>query len=131
MRTSITELPVTIEADGYALQETTWGEMHVEIGTFYKDVDVTPLLKGLPDDLDPIPHWGYLLEGRFRVIYKDHEEAVNAGDVFYLEPGHTIIFDAGTKYVVFGPAKEIERLASIVARNAALQQGHSQISSSH
>ncbi len=122
MRTSITELPVTIEADGYLLRDTTYGEMQVEIGTFYKDVDVTPLLKGLPDDLDPIPHWGYLLRGRFRVIYKDHEEIVNAGDVFYLEPGRTMIFEAGTEYVVFGPAEEIKKLAPIVARNAAAMQ---------
>ncbi len=123
MKTSITELPITIEADGYTLQETTWGATHVEMGTFYKDYDVTPLFKGLPDDRDPIPHWGYLLEGRVRAIYKDREEVVNARDVFYLEPGHTLVFDAGTKYVVFGPDKEIKKLAPIVARNyAALQR---------
>ncbi len=29
MRASITDLPVTIEADGYTLHETTWGVMHV------------------------------------------------------------------------------------------------------
>ncbi len=122
MRTSITELPVTIEADGYTLQETTWGTMHVEIGTFYKDYDVTPLLKGLPGDRDPIPHWGYLLEGRVRVIYEDREEVVNAGDVFYLEPGQTLVFDAGTKYVVFGPDEDIKKLAPVVARNYAAMQ---------
>ncbi|MGZ4848276.1 MAG: cupin domain-containing protein [Halobacteriota archaeon] len=122
MRTSITELPVTIEADGYTLREIAWGEMHVEIGTFYKDVDVTPYLKGLPDDRDPIPHWGYLLKGRFRAIYQDREEVVNAGDVFYLEPGRTMIFEAGTEYVVFGPEEEIKKLAPIVARNAAAMQ---------
>jgi hypothetical protein len=123
MRTSIAELPVTVEADGYVLRETTWGEMHVEIGTFYKEVDVTPLLKGLPDNMDPVPHWGYLLKGRFHVIYKDREEVVNAGDVFYLAPGRTMIFEAGTVYVVFGPEEEIKKLAPIVERNyAAMQQ---------
>lgn len=116
-------MPVTVEADGYVLRETTWGAMHVEIGTFYKEVDVTPLLKGLPDDMDPIPHWGYVLKGSFRIIYKDREEVVNAGDVVYLAPGHSVIFEAGTEYVMFGPEEEIKKFAPIVARNAALQQG--------
>jgi hypothetical protein len=123
MRSSKAELPVTVEADGYVLRETTWGAMHVEIGTFYKEVDVTPLLKGLPDDTDPIPHWGYVLKGSFRIIYKDREEVVNAGDVVYLAPGHSVIFEAGTEYVMFGPEEEIKKFAPIVARNAALQQG--------
>ena len=123
MRSSKAELPVTVEADGYVLRETTWGAMHVEIGTFYKEVDVTPLLKGLPDDMDPIPHWGYVLKGSFRIIYKDREEVVNAGDVVYLAPGHSVIFEAGTEYVMFGPEEEIKKFAPIVARNAALQQG--------
>ncbi len=85
---------------------------------------MTPLLKGLPDDMDPVPFWGYVLKGRFRAIYKDREEVVNAGDVFYLPPGHTVMYDAGTEFVMFGPAEQVERAASIIARNyAALQQG--------
>lgn len=122
MRTSKTELPITVEADGYTLRETTWGAMRAEIGTFHKEVDVTPFLKGLPGDRDPIQHWGYVFKGRFRVIYRDSEEVVKAGDVFYLAPGHTMIFEAGTEYVVFGPEEEIKKLAPIVAGNAAAMQ---------
>lgn len=119
MRTSKIELPITSEGDGYTLRETVWGRIHVEIGTFYEELDVTPLpkclpdhicpvphwglLKGLPDDICPVAHWGYVLKGRFRVMYKDSEEIVSAGDVFYMKPGHTVIFDADTEYVMFSP----------------------------
>lgn len=49
-------MSVTHEGDGYVFRETTWGVMHVEIGTFQKELDVTPFLKGLPDDMDLTEH---------------------------------------------------------------------------
>jgi hypothetical protein len=30
--------------------------------SFQQDIDSTPLLKGLPDDSCPCPHWGYVLQ---------------------------------------------------------------------
>jgi len=124
MRSSKEELPVTSEGDGVVVRETTWGAMHVEMPTFDKEFDMTPLLKGFPDDMDPVPFWGYVVKGRFRAIYKDREEVVNAGDVFYLPPGHTVIYEAGTEFVMFGPAEQVEKAAPIMARNyAAMQQG--------
>ncbi len=98
--------------------------MHVEIDTFNKEFDMTLLLKGFPDDIDPVPFWGYVVKGRFRAVYKDREEVVNAGDVFYLPPGHTVMYDAGTEFVMFGPADEVERAAPLIGRNyAAVQKG--------
>ncbi len=117
MRSSKAELPVTSEGDGYVVRETTWGVMHVEIPTFDKAFDMTPLLKGLPDDMDPVPFWGYVFKGRFRAIYKDREEVVNAGDVFYLPPGHMVMYDAGTEFVMFGPAEHVEKTAQVIGRN--------------
>ena len=123
MRSSKTEMPVTNEGEGYVFRETTWGAMHVEIDTFNKDLDVTPFLKGLPDDMDPTEHWGYVFKGRFRVIYKDREEVFNAGDVFYAEPGHTAIFEAGTEFVMFSPEEQVQKTGAVVETNlAALQQ---------
>ena len=56
MRSSKTEMSVTNEGEGSVFRETTCGAMHVEIDTFNKDLDVTPFLKGLPDDKDPTEH---------------------------------------------------------------------------
>jgi hypothetical protein len=98
--------------------------MHVEIATFYRDYDVTPLLKGLPDDMDPVPAWGYVVKGRFHVTYNNgREEVINAGDVFYLPPAHTACFEAGTELVMFGPEEQVKQIAPVVERNyETLQQ---------
>ena len=35
-----------------------------------------PLLRGLPGDACPCPHWGYVFTGSFVIRYADHEETV-------------------------------------------------------
>ena len=64
--------------------------------TFRTDADGTPLLKGLPGDKCIAPHWGYVLKGRMTFRFDDHEEVFEAGDAFYLPPGHIPIVEAGT-----------------------------------
>ncbi len=110
-----------LQGDGYIIRRTTWGAMIVEVGTFYKEVDTTPSFKGLPDNVSPVPAWGYVLKGTVRVKYKDSEEIVNAGDVFYTEPRHTMRFEAGTEYVVFNPREEFEKVVSVDERNVAVE----------
>lgn len=122
MRGSKADLPLALEMDEFIMQEAMWGAMHVEMGTFKKEFDVTPLLKGLPDDLDPTPHWGYLFKGSFRVKYKDHEEVFNAGDVYYMEPGHTAIVEAGTEYLEISPAEQLEKTMAVIVRNLEVMQ---------
>ncbi len=97
MRGSMKDLPKTTDTSEMVLREADWGEMHVELDTIRNKLDLTPLLKGLPDDRCQCPHWGYVLKGRMTVKYKDHEEIVNAGDAYYLAPGHKAMFDAGTE----------------------------------
>jgi quercetin dioxygenase-like cupin family protein len=84
--------------------------------------DATPSFKGLPDNVSPVPAWGYVVKGSVRVKYKESEEVVNAGDVFYTEPRHTMRFEAGTEYVVFSPKEEFEKVVSVVERNVAVEQ---------
>ncbi len=119
MRSSKAELPVAYEGDGVVFRETAWGAMHVEIDTFDREFDFSPLLKGFPDDMDPAPHWGYVLKGCFRFKYRDREEIFKAGDVFYAEPWHTAIVDAGTEFVMFSPEDEEQENAPVKLRNLA------------
>ena len=56
--------------------------------TLRADMDLAPLLKGLPDDLCQCPHWGYVVTGRIVWHYADHDEVSEAGDAFYAPPGH-------------------------------------------
>ena len=39
--------------------------------------------------------------------FADHEEVFEAGDAFYLPPGHVPIAEAGTEYLQFSPAEEL------------------------
>ena len=52
--------------------------------TFRQDIDATPLLKGLPGDSCPCPHWGYVIKGRLTYRFADHEEVFAARDRIHL-----------------------------------------------
>jgi hypothetical protein len=54
------------------------------------DVDMRPLLHGLPDDRCPCPHWGYVLRGRLVFTVADYQETFEAGDGFYVPPGPVV-----------------------------------------
>jgi len=106
MRGSKRDVPTTMEADGVVIREVEWGDMNVGLESFPAGVESAPLFKGLPDDRCQCPHWGYVLKGRFRALYKDREEILSAGDAYYLPPGHTTIFDEDTEVVEFSPKGE-------------------------
>ena len=44
--------------------------------------DLRPATKGLPDDLCPCPHWGYMLKGRVRMHTTDGHQDFAAGEAF-------------------------------------------------
>ena len=81
------------DIDGYTVNFVSFGV----------DIDGTALLKGLPGDACPCPHWGYVLKGRLTYRFADHEEVFEAGDAFYLPPGHIPLADAGSELVQFSP----------------------------
>jgi hypothetical protein len=88
------------------------------------DMDLAPLLRGLPDDRCPCPHWGYMLSGRMTVDYGDREEVFEAGDAFYLPPGHAPRAAAGSEFVQFSPTAELDVVqAAMRANMEALQAG--------
>ena len=93
--------------------------------SFGVDIDSTPLLKGLPGDRCQSPHWGYVLKGRVTYRFPDHEEVHEAGDAFYVPPGHTQLADAGTEYVQFSPAEELRVVSEAMARNMEALQARS------
>src|SRR5213075_3276333 len=95
------------ELDGYT----------VNFLTFRQDMDQTPLLKGMPDDRCQCPHWGFVTKGSLTFRFADHEEVFEAGDAFYLPPGHVPLADAGSEYVQFSPAEELARTSEAMVRN--------------
>ena len=95
------------ELDGYT----------VSFVTVREEVDLAPLLKGLPDDECQCPHWGYLFKGRLTTRFGDREEIVEAGNAFYIPPGHTQAAAAGSEFVIFSPTEELRVTEEAIARN--------------
>ena len=94
--------PVTdcnAEVDGY----------RIGFATFHDDIDGTPLMKGLPDDMCQCPHWGYVLRGKVVFRYADHDEEYEEGDAFYTPPGHIPVkHEPGSEVLMFSPADELQ-----------------------
>jgi hypothetical protein len=97
----------------------------VNFVTFREDIDATPLLKGLPEDRCQCPHWGYVLKGQLRFRLDDREEIFDAGDAFYLPPGHIPIGNAPeSEYMQFSPAQELRQVSETIMKNMqAMQSG--------
>jgi mannose-6-phosphate isomerase-like protein (cupin superfamily) len=85
---------------------------------FGQTIDAAPLLKGLPNDRCSSPHWGYIFKGRITFRFADHDEIFEAGDAFYVPPGHTPVMEEGTEYVQFSPSHELQTVSDVMTRNA-------------
>lgn len=85
--------------------------------TFKQDLDHSPLFKGLPGDSCQCPHWGYVLEGRLAFKFGDRQEVYEAGDAFYVPPGHIPVGAEGTEYVQFSPAEELRQTFEAIQKN--------------
>jgi hypothetical protein len=94
----------------------------VNFVSFRADIDTAPLLKGLPGDRCPCPHWGYVLKGRLVFTFADREEVHEAGDAFYVPGGHLQHADAGTEIVQFSPADELRAVSETIQRNMQQMQ---------
>ena len=90
----------------------------VNFVTFRQDVDATPLMKGLPEDRCQCPHWGYVIKGRLTYRFADREEVFEAGDAFYLPPGHIpVANEPGSEMVQFSPAEGLRDTAAVMEKN--------------
>ena len=91
----------------------------VDFVTIQQSHSLAPLLAGLPGDSCPCPHWGYVFAGQITVTYADGEEVFEAGDAFYMRPGHVPAAVAGTELVQFSPGAQ---LAEVLTAMAAIGQ---------
>jgi hypothetical protein len=90
---------------------------------FREDLDQAPLLKGLPDDRCQCPHWGYVFKGRLTFRFADREEVHEAGDAFYLPPGHVgVANEPGTEFVQFSPSTELRETEAVIMKNMQAMQ---------
>jgi len=97
------------DLNGYTVNFVTIRQTH----------DLAPMLRGLPGGSCPCPHWGYLVKGRMIVRYDSHEEVIEAGDAFYIPPGHAFEAEAGTEIVQFSPAKKLAEVVDAMKASIA------------
>ena len=79
--------------------------------------DLADLFRGLPDDRCQLPRWGYVIEGRVAFRLADREETYEAGDAYYVPPGHTPVHYAGGEVVEFSPTDALGREMPVVIGN--------------
>ena len=58
-----------------------------------------------------------MIEGRIGFRFADHEETYEAGDAYYVGPGHTPVHYAGTEIVEFSPTEALNETIPVVLRN--------------
>jgi hypothetical protein len=97
-----------VESDGYVLG----------MESFDQPVDFTPMYRGLPEDLCQCHHWGYVVTGRMVFHRPEGDDSFEAGEAYYVGPGHTAeVGLAGTQVVEFSPANEHAQTMAVVAKN--------------
>jgi hypothetical protein len=94
------ETAPTVEDAGPALDISgPVDEYTVDFVTIRQEHSLAELLKGLPGDSCPCPHWGYLFAGKITVTYAERVESYQAGDAFLMSPGHVPAAETGTEFV--------------------------------
>jgi hypothetical protein len=81
------------------------------------DADLADLFRGLPDDRCQLPRWGYVLSGKVTFRFADREETYEAGDAYYVPPGHTPVYYAGAELVEFSPTDSLSETMGVVMGN--------------
>ena len=115
-------IPVKLEGPGTVLRALGgWGGMAVAYAELPAGTDLGPLLEGLPGDVCPCPHWGYLVKGKIRISHSSGDpEVLEAGEVFYLPSGHGAVVDEDAVFVEFSPdAAYQEVLEHVLAKAGA------------
>lgn len=108
----------SMKVEGYeGHYENFDGGYTVAFETYTEDSDPGELFKGLPDDRCQCEHWGYVIKGKVGFKNGDGEETFETGDAYYVAPGHTPVFYAGTEIVEFSPTKELQQTIEVVSKN--------------
>ena len=108
----------SMQVEGYeGHYENFDGGYTVAFETYTQDTDAAEMFKGLPDDRCQCPHWGYVIKGKVAFRTADGDETFEAGDGYYVGPGHTPVLYAGTEVVEFSPTKELQQTVEVVTKN--------------
>lgn len=121
-------------SDGITLEGLDVRMEHLEGGysvcfeSHSANADLAELFRGLPDDRSQLPRWGYVVRGRVGFRFGDREEVHEAGDAYYVPPGHVPVHYAGAEIVEFSPTEALGATLDVVMDNlrraGAADPGH-------
>jgi hypothetical protein len=113
--TASSHQPIPGMLDAYSHELDGWT---VSIETHPIDLDAAFLFKGAPNDQCQAPHMGYVLKGKYGMRTAGGvEEVYEAGDAFFVGPGHTPITFAGCEIVYFTRTEEANRELPVAMAN--------------
>jgi hypothetical protein len=104
------DVPVVIADGDLEIRVLDQDGISVGFVTMPAGADLRPATKGLPDDLCPCPHWGYMLKGRVRMHTPEGHTDFAAGEAFYWAPGHAPEALEDSEYVDFSPTQEFAKV---------------------
>ena len=116
---SKTDAPDSMEMDGYEGHFGELDEYTVGFETYTADADLSALFKGLPDDRCQCPHWGVVLKGKLKYTGADGDTIIEAGEAYYIPPGHLPFLYAGTEVIEFSPTKQLRETLAVIEKNMA------------
>jgi hypothetical protein len=123
MHGSTKDMPVAIDIEQVRGQYAEWGNIQAGFETFKTDIDMVPLLRGLPDDRCQCPHWGFVIKGQMTIRYADREEVIKAGDAYYMAPGHIPFLTAGTEVIEFSDRELYGQTMEVIGKNLEALSG--------
>jgi hypothetical protein len=104
------DLPASIVVPGvFTSRHAQWGDLNVAVERIAVGDATDFFASRLPEGRCPCPHWGYVIEGRLRIRYADHDEVIRAGDLYYLPPGHIPVVEETAELIEFSPLAAYER----------------------
>jgi hypothetical protein len=109
----------------YQGRMTQFGDYNVAFESLPAGFPPNPeqIFKGLPDDACQCAHWGYVFKGKFKMTMVDgSEEVVEAGQAYYMPPGHRFQAIEECELVEFSPKGEFEKTIEHVSKNMETMQ---------
>ena len=119
------DLPIGMEIPDILIsRQAQWGDLSVAVANIAIHDATEFFAAKLPDGRCPCPHWGYVIKGRMTIRYGDREEVLEAGDAYYLPPGHVgISNEPDTELIQFSPADELQKTSEVIMKNMQASQG--------
>src|ERR1051325_2661291 len=121
MHASKDEIPITDNNAFLECREAEWSGMTVVFETVKRDFDTgTELWSDTLSGACQCPHWGFLFKGSVIVRYQDKVEHLEAGQAFYLAPGHLVTMKAGTELLTVSRTESLNSPTSATMRTRAI-----------